>query len=103
MQQRLNDIMLELRGDRTRARREEPTPPSINQRVRHAMSGQWGVTSAPTRTQRDAYRYAGEAFTVLLVDLRRLVEVDLVALEEKLEAIGAPWTPGRRIPDWQIE
>jgi len=37
----------------------------------------------------------------MLDDLRTLVESDLVALEEKLEAVGAPWTPGRAIPRWQ--
>jgi hypothetical protein len=30
------------------------------------------------------------------------VEQDLFALEKKLEAAGAPWTPGR-IPDWEME
>ncbi len=33
--------------------------------------------------------------------LRTLVDGDLVALEEKLETAGAPWTPGRAIPRWQ--
>jgi len=37
----------------------------------------------------------------MLDALRKLVEGDLVALEEKLEAAGAPWTPGRAIPRWQ--
>ena len=30
------------------------------------------------------------------------IEKDLKQLEDKLEAAGAPWTPGR-IPDWEIE
>ncbi len=41
------------------------------------------------------------ALSEMLDDLRTLVESDLVALEEKLEAAGAPWTPGRAIPRWQ--
>ena len=32
-------------------------------------------------------------------DLRQLVETDLPALNEKLDEAGAPWTPGRKIPD----
>ncbi|UCC32535.1 MAG: hypothetical protein JSU86_09675 [Phycisphaerales bacterium] len=75
-------------------------PPSISRRVRIAM--QWYVTSAPTQTQRDAYRYAGTEFTELLAELRKLIEEDLTGLEEKLEAAGAPWTPGR-IPNWEME
>jgi hypothetical protein len=60
------------------------------------------VTSPPTQTQLDAYRYAGEEFTQVLADLRQLVTVDLVQLEAQLEAAGAPWTPGR-FPVWQFE
>jgi len=34
--------------------------------------------------------------------LRTLMEKDLKELEARLEAAGAPWTPGR-IPDWEME
>ena len=80
----------------------EPVPPSVNQRVQQVVSNQWRTTSAPTQTQREAYRYAGLEFTELLGELRVLIEKDLKQLEDKLEAAGAPWTPGR-IPDWEIE
>ena len=100
LRQRLNGLLTKLRGDRTRGKREEPAPPSISRRVRIAM--QWYVTSAPTQTQQDAYRYAGTEFTELLAELRKLVDEDLTGLEERLEAAGAPWTPGR-IPNWEME
>jgi hypothetical protein len=35
---------------------------------------------------------------VLLAELR-VIATDLAAAEAELEALGAPWTPGR-IPDW---
>jgi hypothetical protein len=35
-----------------------------------------------------------------LEKLRQLVEKDLKKLEEEMEAVGAPWTPGR-IPKWK--
>ncbi len=60
------------------------------------------MTSPPTQTQRDAYHHAGTEFTELLVELRALIRDDLTGLEKKLEAAGAPWTPGR-IPDWEME
>jgi Mg2+ and Co2+ transporter CorA len=100
LQQRLNGIRTNLRGDRTRSNRREPTPASINQRVSVAI--QWNVTSAPTQTQRDAYRHAGTEFTKVLADLRDLIESGLAGLEHKLEQAGAPWTPGR-IPEWTME
>ncbi len=100
LEQRLNEINVTLNGDSTRRRRQEASPPSISQRVSQAV--QWSVTSAPSQTQQDAYRLAGEAFTDLLADLRDLMENDLAALEKKLEEAGGPWTPGR-LPDWTIE
>ena len=99
-EQRLNGILTKLRGDRTVGKRQDTMPPSINRRVRVAM--QWYVTSAPTQTQRDAYEHAATEFAEVLADLRGLMEEDLTRLEEKLEAAGAPWTPGR-IPDWEKE
>jgi photosystem II stability/assembly factor-like uncharacterized protein len=102
LQQRLNQMRTKLRGDRTRSKREEPAPPSINERVQQVVGNQWRVTSPPTQTQHDAYRYAGGEFTALLADLRKLIETDLKGLEDRLEAAGGPWTPGR-IPVWEME
>ena len=97
---RLNEIRTKLSGDRTLSRRNEPVPPSISQRVGQAMN--WNTTAAPTQTQRDAYQHAGGLFAAVLDDLRKLMEEDLKQLEDKLEAAGAPWTPGR-LPKWKIE
>lgn len=99
---RLNKLTLALTGDDTRARRNEPAPPSILERVEYIAGDQWYVTSEPTQTQHDAYRYAGEAFAPVLAELRKLIDEDLTALEAKLEAAGAPWTPGR-VPTWELE
>jgi len=102
LQDRLNALLIELRGDPTRSSRMEPTPTSISQRVQLVVWSQWNTTQAPTKTQRDAYEYAGTEFTRVLNALRTLIETDLVGLEEKLEAAGAPWTPGR-LPRWEAE
>lgn len=96
---RLNRIVTELRGDETRAKREEAAPPSISERVSNVLYGQWFVTSAPTKTQQDDYRYAADAFRKVLAELRTLATADLAAFEARMEAAGAPWTPGR-IPEW---
>ena len=66
------------------------------------MVGGWYVTAPPTQTQRDQYKYAAEAFGDVLEDLRTLVEQDLRKVEQTLEELGAPWTPGR-IPTWNKE
>lgn len=100
--ERLDKVLIALRGDTTLSKRMEPTPTSINSRVQSVVYSQWHTTQAPTETQRQAYEYAGTQFGKVLAELRTLIERDLAELEEKLEAAGAPWTPGR-LPRWEIE
>ncbi len=95
----LQDLLLELEGDATRRRRNEPSSPSISQRVGRISSNQWLTTAAPTATERQGYRWAAEAFADNLAALRELVEERLASLERRLERAGAPWTPGR-FPEW---
>jgi photosystem II stability/assembly factor-like uncharacterized protein len=101
LEARLEALQLELNGDSTLSRRNNPAPLSIRQRVGNVVGSQLDTTSAPTQTERDAYRYAGEAFEKVLAELRTLVETDLPAIEAELEAAGAPQTPGR-LPDWKM-
>jgi photosystem II stability/assembly factor-like uncharacterized protein len=98
LQKELDDILVELRGDRTRQQRNVNTPPSISSRVSRVVGSQWDTTSAPTQTQRDAYGWAADAFSNELARLQTLA-TDLDAFESRLEAAGAPWTPGR-LPNW---
>ena len=97
---RLADLRIPLQGDRTIARRNEPTPPSLLGRIGQIVGGSWTSTSAPTGTHRDNYRIAADAFSEWLPQLTALIERDLGELERKAEAAGAPWTPGR-LPRWQ--
>jgi photosystem II stability/assembly factor-like uncharacterized protein len=101
LRDRLHAIDVSLSGDETIRSRSEPTPPSIEDRVDDVVYGHWTSTSAPTETQREAFRIAGAELAPVLDDLRRLIETDLAALEETLDARGAPWTPGR-IPRWPL-
>lgn len=102
LDRRLHAIQTVLTGDTTLAKRNEPTPPSIVDRVQGIVYGQWTATSAPTKTHEEAYAAASEAFAKVLPELRTLVEVDLKGLQEQMTRAGAPWTPGR-VPAWQPE
>jgi photosystem II stability/assembly factor-like uncharacterized protein len=102
LEERLLDIEEALTGDETVSSRAEYTPPSITARVQRAVGGFWS-SSPPTATHRRSYEIAGQEFGPVLEDLRLLVEVDMAALSERLEAIGAPWTPGRGVPAWTPE
>ncbi|MCB1007430.1 MAG: glycosyl hydrolase [Acidobacteria bacterium] len=99
---RLEELGIELSGDRFLSRRSEPTAPSVSDRVESVVASSWYATSEPTTTQRDAYAIAGEQFDRLLASLRALVTEDLPSLERDLERAGAPWTPGR-VPEWKPE
>jgi photosystem II stability/assembly factor-like uncharacterized protein len=101
VQEELNGVLFALRGDPAKTERNVFQPPSISNRVERIANSQWTSTSAPTKTQRQAYRWAGETFTRELDRLRRMFD-DLQALENRLEDAGAPWTPGR-LPRWQME
>jgi photosystem II stability/assembly factor-like uncharacterized protein len=97
----LDDLLIELRGDRTVSSRSEPTPPSIQGRVMQAIYGQWTSSSAPTATHRRNVEIAAGSFGGVLEGLKTLYG-ELEALELEMEAAGAPWTPGR-LPEWQGE
>jgi photosystem II stability/assembly factor-like uncharacterized protein len=100
LRNRLRDLYAKLAGDRVIASRNEPAPPAILQRLETSIS--WGLMTAPTRTQEDAYTIAAADFAPVLDGLRQLVEIDLKGLEDALESAGAPWTPGR-VPRWKPE
>ena len=99
----LADIQEGLLGNKTVRSRNEPVSPSIVQRINRVVEAHWSSTSAATATHQRNYEIAAEEFSPVLERLRELVEVDLAELERELEAVGAPWTPGRGVPDWQPE
>jgi photosystem II stability/assembly factor-like uncharacterized protein len=96
---RLADLRERLTGDRTKRSRNAPTLPGIAQRVSNIVQGHWRATSAPTETHQRNYEIAAEQFGAWLPEFRQLVEAELGQLEQRLEELGAPWTPGR-IPSW---
>ena len=95
------DLTEAITGDPTKPNRSEPGPVGIMNRVQTIVGGHWATTSAPTNTHRKLYDIAAEEFAALLPQLRTLIEVDLKALEADAEAAGAPWTPGRALPNWE--
>ncbi|HET6181789.1 MAG TPA: glycosyl hydrolase [Candidatus Sulfotelmatobacter sp.] len=93
------EILRALRGDVEVARRSEPVPSSVHDRVNSAMEGERFSLAKPTQSHIDSYNIAAAEFGEQLSKLRALVEVDLTKLEKDMEAAGAPWTPGR-VPEW---
>jgi hypothetical protein len=98
----IDDILQHLFQDKTLATRNEPTYPTVYDRLNELAYGIWQTTSAPTQTQQNVYKVATEEFEPLLAQLKSLLEVDLKNLEYEMERYGAPWTPGR-VPGWNKE
>ena len=95
----LNEIDRKLSGDKTLSKIKVTPPPSVAGRISDITWGLWNTSSAPTQTQIESYKIAGEEFKPLLNELKNIVENDLKNLESKMESIGVPWTPGR-VPTW---
>lgn len=96
---RLLDVLEKFDGDPTKSRRNESAPIGLNSRLRTVMMGAMGSSEGPTSTHRRQHEIAREEFAAAVGDLRTLAEVDVPALFEELDSVGAPWTPGRKIPD----
>ena len=96
----LADIQAALLGDATIRKRQEPVAPSTVDRINRVMEAHWSSSSAATTTHRRNYEIASDALTEILIDLRPLIEVDLVALQRMVERAGGPWTPGSGLPTW---
>ncbi len=94
----LSGLEVRLNGDPARGSRNDPAAPSIRGRVGQIIGGHWDTRQTPTETQRESLRIAGAEFEALATELRQLIDEELAALEADLEAAGAPWTPGRRLP-----
>jgi hypothetical protein len=90
----LHDINDQLNGDPILRRANEPTLPSLLDRVNTAVNG-LTTTAPPTATHREALAIAQQQAGPLIDRLRKLIEVDLAAVEKQMNERGAPWTPGR--------
>jgi hypothetical protein len=98
----LDNILWKFNGQSPKASREEnwPAPPSVRERVGALVYSHWGSTSAVSETQIQMYDILAEEFPPILDQLKNISTVELKGLEDELDAIGAPWTPGR-IPEWK--
>jgi hypothetical protein len=96
---KLLDMRDTLTGDSTRIKRHQMATPSILQRARNALSGSLNSTYGPTETHRREFSIARQQYQALAPKLTAALEVDLAALQKKLDQAGVPWTSGRPIPN----
>ncbi|HKB05857.1 MAG TPA: hypothetical protein VKD90_26915, partial [Gemmataceae bacterium] len=87
-----------LSGDVFLQGRWENAPTSVRERVSAAADATRQLVDRPTGTQREQFKIARELIDRESASLRRTVETDVKELEQLLDKLGAPWTPGRLPP-----
>ncbi len=87
-----------LSGDPVRGALSEPAAPSVMGRLYQVSYGSWSTRSGPTATHRRNLELAETEYAAVTPELRRLLDTEIPAIEQALEAAGAPWTPGRTLP-----
>jgi photosystem II stability/assembly factor-like uncharacterized protein len=99
LQDELGQIIYKLEGPSARASWEELAPMEmpLNRRLNIMVRTHWSSTSELTKTETDQLEILREEFPPLLEELKRIV-AKIAEIEEKLEELKAPWTPGR-IPE----
>jgi len=100
IENQLKDIQIQISGDRLLKKRGEPRTPSLLERVSKDAI-QLSATTGITQTHKRNYEIAASTFESLLKKLRQLIDRDLETLKGKLDEAGAPWTPGRGVPNWK--
>ena len=92
----LRDIQFTLDGPQAKASWEELPPMAmpLNNRMSVMIRTHWSSTSELTKTERDQLEILKEEFPPVLAQLEQLVK-DIGQLDRELEALKAPWTPGR--------
>ena len=98
LRRQLDALDQQMNGDDTLDRFQEPSLPSITQRIFTVIGGHWNTRLGPTQTHRESLAIAAEQLDQVQQALRTLIESELVDVEQQLEAAGAPWTPGRKLP-----
>ena len=99
LERRLFELREMVYGNEKQDELGEPVPHSIGRRLSSAAMGTMLSTYGPTPNHQQTLAIAKEELEEVKVGLSQLVEVDLPAFAEKLDAAGVPWTPGRDILD----
>jgi photosystem II stability/assembly factor-like uncharacterized protein len=95
-QEKINNVSVKLFGDGAIAKREFETVPSINDRIGNIESGMWSTTTAPTGTYMKSFDIASKQLQGAIAELKSIA-ADISAIEKQLDALKAPWTPGRNL------
>ncbi len=81
----------QLNGNRSKQQVGEKNKPTIDYRLRFAMSSMWSSTYGPTPTHKRSLEIAKTQFSKFKIVLEDILNVQLPKLEKALQDAGAPW------------
>jgi hypothetical protein len=92
----LEDVIFTFEGPQASASNEEipPGPVPLNGRLGDLVYAHYSSTSGVTQTELDNYGILKEELEPVLEKLK-ILHQDIKVLNEELDKLGAPWTPGR--------
>lgn len=100
MEARLDDVDVILTGDRTISSRNEPAPWPVASRVSQIRGWGWFTQAPATGSNIDALATAKVELDTALAELRQ-IEAGIASIEDRLEGLGAPFTPNSGVPSWR--
>ncbi len=95
----LKELNRKLNGDGLRSRYEGASPTSLKERMELITGALWVTTASPTTTFQKSYDVAAAEFDNLINSLKS-IDGKIKRIEDTLEKLGAPYTPGR-FPEWR--
>ncbi len=95
LERRIAEVRIPLSGDGSVAARQFEIPASITGRIGNAIYASFSATQAPSEHQRNQVRFAREGFAEIQPEIQGIL-TDLERLKARLDAAGAPYTPGRK-------
>ncbi len=98
IKQKLFVLDEKLNGNRSKQTIGEKNNPTINNRLRVAMSGTMSSTYGPTPTHRRSLEIATAQLGEFKTILENILNDQLPSLEKALQDAGAPWIEGQSIP-----
>ncbi len=98
----LAEIKKMIHGDESIAQRSGSQPPSLMRRLNRTAYYMLLNSSSPTETNRKNYGIITDKFQTIVDRLQQITEQNIKPLEEELNELNAPYTPGR-MPEWQPE
>ena len=97
IQDELDQVIFAFHGLDAKASSEEipPNPVPLMNRLSNITYTHYRSTSEITETEKMNYEILKDKFPPMLEKLKKLQSEDIQQLENKLEDLNAPWTPGR--------